>query len=592
MSEYMRWDLSQLVENTDPEWLRSRLLDMVEEAEEVRGRYHGNIRDMDPEAFLDFIKEMEKLELRYEGVMMYCRLKYAADSTDKVAKRLNDTARTAGTKAGQALAFTEVETSELLSENPEYVEDPLLSEYRHYLERKLRNVPHILSEKEEQLILTKDKNGIKAWSQLQSDWISTRTFEIEVKGEKKTMPYGKIIALYESRDRDLRRRTNQVVYEELGEDELLWSSAIRAVCDDHLQMCGWRGYPSPMTQSLIANDVKKETIESLMKTIEESVDLYRRYLKLKADIMGLPKLGNWDIVAPLPDAPEKDYSWSEAREIVTKAYRGFDDQLGEWVDEMYEKNHIDGEPRNGKRSGAFCSTWFSGKSAYMLQSFNGSMGDVYTQAHELGHAIHAYLGSRNQSPNNYEIGSCIAECGSTFGELLLTDLLLEGAESREERQAILAKVLDEFGMAAFQVSARVWFEQSMYDGIKAGEFLDGDTVAQMWVDARDRIYGDAVEWLPEMKWEWTMKGHYYIPNYRFYNYPYVFAQLFVFALYRLYKEQGEEFVPKLKNILAAGSSKSPWQLGKEVGFDITEKNFWLKGIKQAEEFTDLLDETT
>jgi oligoendopeptidase F len=94
-----------------------------------------------------------------------------------------------------------------------------------------------------------------------------------------------------------------------------------------------------------------------------------------------------------------------------------------------------------------------------------------------------------------------------------------------------------------------------------------------------------------MKWEWTMKAHYYIANYRFYNYPYVFAQLFVFALYRLYKEEGEAFVPKLKALLAAGSSKSPRELGEEMGFDITREAFWEKGMRQAEEFIEMLEET-
>ena len=220
---------------------------------------------------------------------------------------------------------------------------------------------------------------------------------------------------------------------------------------------------------------------------------------------------------------------------------------------MFEKRHIDGEVRQGKVSGAFCSTWFSGRSAFVLrQSFNGRMSDVYTQAHELGHAVHAYLGTRAQRPSNNEIGSCIAECGSIFGELLLTEQLLKGAKSKEEKKAILTVILDEFGMTAFQVSARYFFERSMYEEIEKGTFLDGETVSRLWTTARDDIYGDAVEWLPEMRWEWTMKLHYYIPNYRFYNYPYVFAQLFVFSLYRLYKEQGREFVPKLKALLSAG----------------------------------------
>jgi len=173
----------------------------------------------------------------------------------------------------------------------------------------------------------------------------------------------------------------------------------------------------------------------------------------------------------------------------------------------------------------------------------------------------------------------------------LTEKLLFEAKTTEEKQAILAHVLDEFGMAAFQVSARVFFEQSMYDAIERGEFLDGEKIAKLWVSARDRIYGDSVDWLDVMMWEWTMKPHYYIANYRFYNYPYVFAQLFVFALYRIYKEEGKEFVPKLKRLLASGSSKSPLDLAMELGFDITKEAFWEKGMQQAREFIGMLERT-
>ena len=281
----------------------------------------------------------------------------------------------------------------------------------------------------------------------------------------------------------------------------------------------------------------------------------------------------------------------DAKKNVVDAYTAFDPEFGKYAKDMHETRHIDAEVRKGKVSGAFCATWFDGRSAYVLQSFNGLVGDVYTQAHELGHAIHAYLGSRAQRPSNYEIGSCIAECGSTFGELLLTEHLLSNTSAKEEKQAVLCKVLDEFGMAAFQVSARYFFEHSMYDAIKDGRFLDGETISSLWTAARDKIYGDAVEWLPEMKWEWTMKLHYYIPSYRFYNYPYVFAQLFVFAMYRLYLEQGEAFVPKVKALLSAGSSRSPGDLARDLGFDISSEGFWQKGIQQAEAFISQLEDT-
>ena len=591
IKDEMVWDLSQLIETTDLASIQKKLESMVAKAQEILDKYHGKIRGLDSKGLLELLETKDAYILKFEGVTMYCRLMYSADSTNDVAKQLNDAARKASMRVDQTLAFIDIELGKLLAEKPPLITDPVPAEYKHYLERVLRRVPHMLSETEERLIITKDKNGINAWEMLQNDWLSTRTFDIEIQGVRKALPYGEIIGLYQSPYRDLRKRANRVVYEGLGKDEIVWASAIRAVCEDHAQMCELRKYQTPMTQSLIANDVDQQIIESLMNTIMKSVGLYQRYLKLKAKLMGLDKLANYDVVAPLTNAPKMGYGWKEARKEVVDAYVGFDKEIGGWIDEMFEKRHIDGEVRKGKTSGAFCSSWFAGKSAYILQSFNGKMGDVYTQAHELGHAVHAYLGSRAQKPSNYEIGSCIAETGSTFGELLLTERLLSKAKTKEEKQAILANVLDEFGMAAFQVSARVFFEQSMYDAIKRGEFLDGEAVAKLWVAARDKIYGDSVDWLGVMKWEWTMKLHYYIPNYRFYNYPYVYAQLFVFALYRLYKEQGKSFVPKLKRLLAAGSSKSPRELASELGFDITGEAFWEKGMAQAKEFIDMLEKT-
>ncbi len=587
----MAWDLSQLVESTDVNTVKRELDSRAAEAEKIRDKHHGKIRRLDAQGLLKFLETKDAFALKCEGVIKYCYLLYSADSTIDEAKELLEAVRRAQTRLEQALAFIEIELGKLLAENPSLVKDPVLAEYKHFLEKILRRVPHMLSETEEQLIIVKDKNGIAAWQLLQSDWLSTRTFDIEIEGAKKTLPYGKIISLYQSPNRNLRKRANQIVYENLGKDEIVWASAIRAVCDDHLQMCKTRKYSTPMTPSLVANDVEQQTVDSLMNTVRKNVGLYQRYLRLKARLMRLKKLANYDIVAPLPGAPETKYSWNEARKQVTDAYARFDAEMGRWIDEMFEKRHIDGEVRKGKESGASCLSWINGKSAYILQSFNETLDDLGTLAHELGHAVHAYLGSRNQKPSNLKIGSCIAETGSVFGELLLTERLLREAETKEQRQAILTNVLDGFGMSAFQVSARVFFEQSMYDAIEEGKFLDGETVAKLWVEARDMIYGDAVEWLDVMKWEWTMKSHYYLANYRFYNYPYVYAQLFVFALYKLYKEQGKAFVPKLRKILAAGSSKSPSQIATELGFDIKKEAFWQKGMEQAEEFIELLEKT-
>jgi oligoendopeptidase F len=587
----MVWDLSQLVDSAEPVVIQKQLDDMVTEAEKLRAKYHGKIAGLEAKEVLGLLESRDALTLKFEGAVRYGQLSYMANSTDDTAKQLNDAVRRANMKLSQALAFIDIELGRLLASKPPIVRDPSLVEYRHYLERILRRAPHLLSESEEQLIIAKDRNGVSAWELLQSDWLSTRTFTMKVGGRKKTMPFGEIIGLYQSSNRDLRKQARQTVFESLGKDSIVWASAIRAVCEDHIEMCKLRKWQTAMTQSLIDNDVDEQAIESLMKTVLNNTKLYQRYLKIKAQLMGLPKLADYDLQAPLPKSPEKTYAWTDARKEVNEAYREFDGQFGDWINDMYEKRRLDGEVRKGKASGAWCFPWMAGKSAFVLQSYNGRMTDLYTQAHELGHAIHGYLASRAQKPSNCEVGSCIAETGSIFGELLLTEHLLKTAKTNEEKQAILVIVLDEFSNAAFQVSARVLFEQSLYDAIKQNQFLDSETISKLWLAARNKINGDAVEWLDVLKWDWTKTPHYYIANYRFYNYPYVFAQLFVFALYRLYKEQGRSFIPKLKALLAAGSSKSPRELSTELGFNLTSETFWQNGMKQAEEFIQMLEKT-
>ena len=347
MAEKMRWDIAQLVENTDPDWIIGKLEEMVKAANSLAEKYRGRIKDLDAPGLLALLESRDDFSLRYEGVMEYSSLRYSADSTDAVSKRLNEAAKKAGTRAGQALAFMEIELGGLLKAKPGLVSEPRLHEYRHFLERIVRRIPYVMTEELEKLTMSKDQNGVSAWSQLQGDWLGTRSFRITVDGVEKTMPYGEIISLYQSPDRALRREANRVVYGGLGGDDQLWASAIRSICGDHLQMCEWRKYPTAMTQSLIDNDVEQGAIDALMCTMEVSVGSYRRYLRLKARLMGLDKLGNWDMVAPLPGVPEKKYTWEESRGEVVAAYAGFDAEWGRWVDEMYLRRHIDGEVRNG-----------------------------------------------------------------------------------------------------------------------------------------------------------------------------------------------------------------------------------------------------
>jgi oligoendopeptidase F len=580
----MTWDLQPLVVSTQPDRVKAEMDRWVTDAKQLESEYKGKLASLDATGLLTFLKRWETHLLGREGVLKYASLRYAANSLDPEAKQLSDLGRKTGMLIRQAQAFVEVEGSQLLAKNPGLIGNPVLKEYKHSLERLLRAAPHYLSEIEERLLIQKDRFGIDAWYQLQNDWLTTRSYEITVEGKKKTLPYGEIVGLYEHPKRQVRKDAYRIVEGALGRDEILWASALRAIVGDHLATCKARKWPTPLTQSLIDNDVDEGTIKALMSTVEKHANLYRRYLRLKARLMKLPKLANYDILAPLPGMPDRKFSWTEARKLVVEAYSSFDANIARLVDDMYDKRRIDAEVRKGKASGAFCSFWLKGKTAYVLQSFNGILGDIFTSAHENGHAIHATLVSQKQSPLNSEISFGVAETASIFGELLLTDKLIAEAKTPAEKIEVLAKVIDEFGMTVFQVSARFLFETALYDAFERGEYLDGETIAKYWTQNRDRIYGDAIHWLDEMKWEWTFKQHYYIPRFRFYNWPYVFAGLFVFALYRLYKEQGRAFAPKLVQVLSAGSTLSPRDLIATLGFDITTPAFWELGMKQSEAF--------
>ncbi len=578
------WDLTALYPSINDPLIEKAINETKTFADTFESAYRGKISTLDPTKLLQCLRELESFYVKTGDFSLFASLSFSANMTLPEVQALYDRVSKLEAQLGKQLAFFSLELGSLVKAKPQVIAEPVLANYRHMLERVQRRVPHQLTEVEEQLVIEKDQFGVQAWEELQSKWLNTRMFEVMVLGEKKTLNYGEANGLLPHPDRATRESANRVIYGLLGKDGEIFSSALRSICNDWVTISQRRKYASPMESSLMNNDTEEAIVENLLHAIEEKAGSYRRYLKLKAKLMGLPILGNHDIVAPLPDMPERKFTFAEAQTLVIRAYSRFDSEYANSVKEMFEKRRIDANPRFGKRNGAFCASWYRGKSAFILDNFNGTLNDVYTLAHELGHATHDYYMSRSQTLMNTSVPSTVAETASIFGELLLTDLLLSETKTDKEQKAILSMVLDEAGMTTFQVTARVWFEQALYKSIQQGEYLDYKTICSHWTKSRDRIYSDSVTWFPEMEAEWTMKPHYYMANYRFYNYPYVYAQMFVYTLYERYLEEGKAFVPKLVKALSAGSSISPLEIGKIVGLNVEDPNFWRGGLKVFEGF--------
>lgn len=590
------WDLSEMFPSTTDPSVQKAIDDLTMMAEGFAARYEGKIKSFSAKELLDCIKDLEEYLAKLDNITAFSYLSFMANMTLPDTQLLNDKVNKMKAKLGKMLAFFSIEAGSLTNRSPEIINEQILPNYRHFLERLKRETAHQLSEVEEKLIIEKDQFGIRAWEEFQQKRLSTRTFEVEIEGEKKTFSLGEAFGLaFDNPNRTTRESAIKSIYGVLEKDGEIFSSALRNICNDWLIVCERRKYNSPMKASLIANDIDQQTINNLLKAVENHTGIFQRYLRLKAKIMRLPKLAGHDVFAPIPDAPSVKFDYEKARDLIIGAYSRFDEDYAFAVKDMYAKNHIDSTPRMGKASGAFSWDWYEGKSAYILHSFNEALPDVYTLAHELGHATHTYYYERSQTILNigpdWKLPMIVAETGSIFGELLLTDLLISQSKSDQERKAVICSVLDGANVNVFLATSRALFERSLYDSIKQGEFLDYKTICRYWVEARARIFRDAVDFLNQAEVAWAYVPHYYMPNFRFYNYPYTYAQLFVFALYRRYLEEGKRFVPKFKKALSAGCSISPVDIGKIVGLDVTDAHFWELGLKQYEHFVEELEKT-
>jgi len=582
------WDLTELFAGCDDPKISKTMDVLLEKAEDIVNQYKGkiNIVNFTAQNLHDLLEKHEEILARMEDLEVFSYNSFHANMTLPETKALLNKYTDFESNISKKLTFLELEIGKLVTDNPQIINKETLSNYRNYLEKIRRKFPYKLSEAEEQLILEKDLYGAKAWEQLRNSWISSRKFKAIVESKEKMISYSDIFPLIQHPDRETRISVYKSVCSGIMKDEEIYSSALRNLCGDWVKTTKRRDYDSPIHQSLIDNETTQEIINNLMKTVENNIGIYQKFLKIKAKLLNLSKLGGVDIFAYLPS--EEKYTWDELKEINLQVYNKFDKSFGEIVSDIFERNHIDVSTREGKIAG-YCSPWYNGKSAFISLSFTGLFRDIIPLIHELGHGIHYCLASREQTYLNFMTGMTLAETASTFGELLLTDYLLETTESTTEKTTLLTNLLNWAGNTIFYISEWFWFEQNLYDAIEKGEHLDGKTISKYWCAARDKIYGNSVEWFDEMKWEWITVPHFFMTWLRFYNYPYLFGQLFVYALYQTYKKEGEHFVPKFKKLLSAGGSVSPVELGKIVGLDITKPDFWKLGMKQYDDFVDELE---
>jgi len=588
-AEGTQWDLSELYSGPEDLRIETDLAETRQRAEVFAHTYRGKIASgqLDGSALAHALAEYEALSELEHRPSFYASLLFAADTQNSKAQQLVQHTREAATAIANLLVFFTLELIALDEEQlPALLAAPEMAEYRHYLEVLRRFKPHTLSEKEEQLLNQKHLTGNSAFEQLYQELTGSLRFTLTVDGEERELTDGEVMALLRHPDRDLRERAFTTFLQTHANHSLVLTSVLNNILLDHKIDCELRHYDDVVMPTHLANEIAPQTVEAMMQTVERHYPLAQEYFRLKARLLGIAKLKNTDLYAPIEAEVEK-IPFAQARELIVTAFGQFSEPFAAIASDFFSNRWIDAEVRSGKRGGAFCAAFSPRHHPYVLCSYNGTSRDVATVAHELGHGIHYSL-SRRQNLFNYDAPLVLAETASVFAEIVLTRHLLLQTQNPAARRALLCGLLEEIYGTVFRQTALTRFEMVAHQQRRAGH-LTAEDIGALWLQEQEKLFGSSVEMISAYRWGWTYISHFI--HSRFYCYSYSFGELLTLALFQRYLDKGAAFVPGYITLLESGGSQRPERALAQLGIDINQPEFWDQGFRMIKGFLDELQAT-
>jgi oligoendopeptidase F len=409
-------------------------------------------------------------------------------------------------------------------------------------------------------------------------------YKIEVDGEEKELTRGELMALVQGSDPDVRARAYQELYKVYGDDGPILGQMYQTIVRDYRnENLDLRGFSDPISVRNLDNDIPDEVVTTLLDVAEKNTGLFQRFFKLKAKWLKIDKLRRYDIYAPVAKS-DKTYEYDYAVNLVLDSFKDFTPKVADLAGRVFKEDHIDSAVRQGKRSGAFCSSGDPDVTPFVLVNYNGKANDVGTLAHELGHAIHAMLAEHHNVFNTHS-SLPLAETASTFSEMLLIDRLLEEETDEEVRRDILFSQIDDAYATIMRQIFFALFERQAHEMIANDASVD--ELADAYMKNLETQFGDSLSIGEEFRWEWVSIPHIY--HWPFYVYAYSFGQLLVLALYQQFRQEGDSFIPRYLEILAAGGSMPPVEILDRAGVDVRKPAFWQGGYDVLGQMVDALE---
>ena len=459
----------------------------------------------------------------------------------------------------------------------------LLKDHEFILKEVVEKSKYLLTDREEAIIANMQNTGSNAWGKLKDNLISTHKVEINEDGKIKEYPLTVVLNMAYDKDEKVRKRAYEAEIASYTKIEEGVAAALNGIKGEVLTICEFRGYKSPLEQTLINSRMDEESLNVMLEAMKESMPKFREYLKRKAEILGHKNgLPFYDMYAPIVES-DMEFDYEKGKKFVVDKFRTFSDNLANFAQKAMNNNWIDVMPKEGKVGGAFCAgIHYLGESRILL-NYGNSFSDVVTMAHELGHGFHGEC-LKDESVLNTEYPMPIAETASTFCETIVKKAAIKEAD-KITALAILESEISDCNQVIVDIYSRFLFEKSLFEARKESA-LTVDQIKKLMLDAQREAYGDGLD--PEYlhPYMWTWKPHYYYANSNFYNFPYAFGLLFAKGLYAEYLKKGSEFSSEYENLLSITGKHNIVDITKEVGIDIHNKEFWKSSLRTIEEDID------
>ena len=566
------WNLTELFASFADPAINQAYLDLEASTEKFVSQREELKPEISSEKFLQLVRDLEEMNKLGYRLYGFASLNFAANTQDQTAQINIARFQQFEAEMENRSLFFSLWWKALDDANAARLLDAS-GDYRYWLEQMRNFKPYTLTEPEEKIINIKNVTGRSAHDMLYDSITNRYVFKVEVNGEMKELTRGELMALVRTADPDLRARAYQELYRVYGEDAPILGQIYQNIVRDWKnENVSLRGFASPISVRNTINDLPDEVIDTLLDVTRKNIGVFHRYFRLKAQKLGMEKLRRYDIYAPLAES-DKRYSFQEGADLTFEAFDRFDPKFARLAKRVFDQGHVDSEVRKGKMGGAFCSTLGPDLTPWVMLNYQGKSDDVSTMAHELGHAIHSMMAEEHSLFTQH---ACLplAETASTFGEMTLTDLMLERETDESVKQDILFGQLDDAFATILRQIYFALFEREAHSMIANNASVDELNAAYL-ANLKEE-FGDSVDVSDEFKYEWVSIPHIY--GTPFYVYAYAFGQLLVFALYKRYKEEGESFKPKYMRILSAGGSLAPIALLAESGMDVTKPEFWQGGF--------------